>query len=664
MFTFRKSIKVVDAVLNSLPIVSTFSNGFKLLYKLAHKVNEAAHFVGQGRLDDIKIHIINRSILECLWGMVPILSNLTNVLHHLFVNKPLPKQLSEAVKAGNLEVVKLYLANHPLNQTPDKAKKMIKLAAKESTLEVFNEILKSYEWKAEDLFATLQNYGFPKTLMDEAKRATILSLLDYCHANLAKFTEEFNSRKEWLISYSQNFRLMDEPKIADKILNVLQAIDKHVRQTEAAITIQKHFRGYLSRKSFLPRSLYPRYSALCNNPNLLWLKIPRSRRGKTPVLLPEEIPEVILKICNYNPENNVDVSFHRFHKMRWVRNILRSQQSANLVIPRAAICNNVLVEERLPIIENEFINMGLYLTEPSLYNDAICELAKLFVIAPIEYLVLDTRHGDIVRWDNLPLYIVKEKGQRKGKIGLIDLERCLIQFNPRIAGLKNLRELLRNFPLQHRLANLKSLRELVRIFPYHFDLIWESFFQEAGVDLNQPPMQERFSETKKELEEIVGRAKECYNRDYTEHLSWLNSKHVTIDSDFRFGVSLEREMELAILVQRLLPSSDKQLACEVVRSIINDLSQYIEKFQEKRKQSIRRIVNSNAEMIRLRTILINSFSNLQSFETLNLVFKSVAKQETGQVSEGFMDRFLLAILDELVKGGEIFSFIKNYWIKY
>ncbi|MFI5343772.1 MAG: hypothetical protein ACHQUC_06075 [Chlamydiales bacterium] len=658
MVTFRKSVKVVDAVLNSLPFVSILTNGLKLLYKLVHKVDTAAHFIGKGRLDDIKIHIINRSLLECLWGMVPLISNLTNILYHLFVKRSLPRQLSEAVKTGNLEVVKLYLTNHPLNQTPDKAKKILKIAAKESTLEVFNEILNSYEWRAEDLLSTLDNFGFPNTQLNESQRATINSLLDNCQANQLKFREEFIKRESCFISYSQSFSAMGEQKMADKILHMIQEIKTHDHQIKAAITIQKYFRGYLIRKSLLPRSLYRRYSALCRNRNLLKLSIPRSPYGKIPVLLPREIPEVVLKVCNFLPMINprtgqpINLTSARFHQMEKVRAILRSQKSSHLVIPKATVCNNILVEERLPIKDNDFYHMGLYGSEPHLFNEAIQELAKLFAVAPIEDLIkvdhnypFNDLYGDVVRWDNLPLYVVEEKGERKGKIGLIDLGQCYIGSSE---------------------AALDNLCVLFRIFPYHFDLIWESFFQAANLNLT-PSEQQALLKAKDELRsDIVSKAKEYYEKGCTNHLNWLKSKGVAFDSDHRFAVSPvspARQEKLASEVQKMVPSMNQGEALKVVESILAHLSHNINVVQVERMKSIRGVIQSYPEMIELRSIFC-PMGNLGGGEVIELLCDHLPQKNK---IAGVADQIGHAILEELVNGGEIHFFQRNsgtFWIQF
>ena len=65
---------------------------------------------------------------------------------------------------------------------------------------------------------------------------------------------------------------------------------------------------------------------------------------------------------------------------------------------------------------------------------------------------------DMVRYDNLPLFITIEKGRRVGKIGLIDLE--------------HIKELVQDPDNDfYQIQQFSRFKDLVRIFPYHLDLI-------------------------------------------------------------------------------------------------------------------------------------------------------------------------------------------------
>jgi hypothetical protein len=232
-------------------------------------------------------------------------------------------------------------------------------------------------------------------------------------------------------------------------------------ENDAATRIQKVFRGYAERKAFLSRDLYPIYSQLCREKS--FDTMPKAKDGKTPVYLPEEIPEVVFK------ESGRSKAIKRFHKMQSVRAILRSQGSSHLVIPKVRLFGNFLIEERLSIDScrklnypnerywKDFIlrhltqplwasNVALYMSKLHLFDHAVREMVRLFSKAYLgdlinsrdfqekKYLFLNTNIA--VRYDNLPLYIVKQNGKKVGKIGLIDLER--IRMKPEVLGLADL----------------------------------------------------------------------------------------------------------------------------------------------------------------------------------------------------------------------------------
>ena len=193
----------------------------------------------------------------------------------------------------------------------------------------------------------------------------------------------------------------------------------------AATVFQKNIRGFLARKPLLSSDLYPKYNAECvtaTGPDSDL--IPQAPEGKTRVYLPKAMPEVVLK------KSGREKAIERFHQMQEVRSILEAQRSSHLIIPKANLCQEFLVEERLPINADDFHNMGLYLSHPELFDEAVREMVRLFSKIYLSDL-LGGKHdflgriegvGEGVRYDNLPLFIEEENGKRVGKIGLIDLE--------------------------------------------------------------------------------------------------------------------------------------------------------------------------------------------------------------------------------------------------
>lgn len=216
-------------------------------------------------------------------------------------------------------------------------------------------------------------------------------------------------------------------------------------EDKAAITIQKYFRFYLERRPHLPKNLY-QYRIQCDR-----IKghecdsIPQATGGKRKVYLPNEMPEVALKYSKN--------AIMRFHQMQEVKSILNWQNSSHLIIPKANLYQDLLVKERLAINVDSYHNMELYLSKPEMFNDDVRELTRLFSRIFLSDIVSDqinpfghiTGVGDFDRYDNLPMYVVEEKGKKVGKIGLIDLEH--VQKSPNFQGLETL---VRIFPPSFR----------------------------------------------------------------------------------------------------------------------------------------------------------------------------------------------------------------------
>lgn len=180
--------------------------------------------------------------------------------------------------------------------------------------------------------------------------------------------------------------------------------------------------------------------------------MPRAWGGKTIVYLPKEASKIALKRSGNEQANR------RFQEMESTRAILQEQKSIHLVIPKVTICGDFLVEERLPVHGEQLHNMGIYIAEPSLFDDAVREMVRLFSKVYLSDLIDWQKHlmnkivGDSVRYDNLPLYIEEENGVKKGKIGLIDLEHIR---NPH--------------PCDYYFR--RGVLDLARIFPYHAGII-------------------------------------------------------------------------------------------------------------------------------------------------------------------------------------------------
>lgn len=209
--------------------------------------------------------------------------------------------------------------------------------------------------------------------------------------------------------------------------------------------IQKNFRGFRIRKGFLPRHLYPVYKSACEELNE---STPRAEEGKTVVFLPISAPEIVIK------QTGKEKAKERFFKMNAIRSVLQAEGFKNLIIPKAQIYKESLIEERLSVCTDQGYNAALYLSNKDLFNDPIRQITKLFAKAYIDYLVEKNPEDNSViriRYDNIPFILNNQDGKKSIDFALIDLERSSVGI-----GIKK---------TVHKLYILTSM------FPFHTSLI-------------------------------------------------------------------------------------------------------------------------------------------------------------------------------------------------
>lgn len=426
--------------------------------------------------------------------------------------------------------------------------------------------------------------------------------------------------------------------------------------------IQKYVRGFLVRKHLLSPDLYPEYRAHCEAAKDKKCSMPKAKSGETPVYLPKEMPSVVLK------KSGKQKAISRFHQMSEVRNILEAQGSTHLVIPKANLCKEFLVEERLPINIDSYHNMELYLSQPELFNEAVREMARLFSVCHLGDLVNKQVHplshieniGDEVRYDNLPFYVVEENGKKEGKIGLIDLESFT------------------------KVPNPGDFNVLARIFPLHLNLIKEEA-SKLGVKIDLKTFEASAEKGVKSLK--VG---------FTDHLEWLKKKGF-IENYFQlFELSPEREKELAGLIQEELLKLNNEtndlfrnkgligklqkplfkenpekmaneLAPKIVPLIINNIKSQIQQSQEGMKVSKEQM--TEGELVSLRSPMIKRNNLHEGLDTF-IIENTMVEGFSGPKDTA--EQLVFVVMQALAKGGEIFYYDPVYyahpkslcWIRY
>ena len=416
-------------------------------------------------------------------------------------------------------------------------------------------------------------------------------------------------------------------------------IQRQTPEYNAATTIQKFIRGKLVRKSHFPPGSYPQYRVQWNKLQPNWREIPRAPAGCTMVYMPVEMPGIVLK------QSGRETAIRRFHQMQYVRAILVSQKSSHLIIPRVNLCEDCLVEERLPINVNRYHNMGLYVSQLKLFDEPVRELTRLFSKRPISDLL--TNDGENVRYDNLPFYIAEENGQKRVKIGLIDLDG----------------------------GPASNLATLARIFPYHLDEIKDEA-EKLGW---------KFDESS--LNDAAERGEKYLHVEYIDHLAFLKQKSDSPHLSPRpFQVSVERVKELTTpVVNELLKITDKssdlftrhgyydipkitcnnpqEIAERVIPLIINNIQDQIEKNQGSHSNllstqdiSESQLINSRSPSIELRAL----YEGVREILSETLQFEHDEFQELERTF--IPEQLVFIIMEELIKSGEIyhFDFCRDY----
>ncbi len=241
----EKNIRNADQICDCIPIVSTLTNGAQLLWKLAHKVDKAANPVKPGWKSELKFHVVSKSKIDCVRGMVPFVGNLLNMIG-CFLDRYCPdkpslltvlnpdlqalrqlrfilfghreesdQKMMTAVVNDDREAIQLYLANHPLEDDPS-GWKFLEQAAYGSESKTLQLLLQHREWGARAITNSLWRCS-PHYKNSEEK---VNILVDYYLAKKLPLCKGFWVRHDAVNAFS-HFVKAGKSEAASRILEIV-----------------------------------------------------------------------------------------------------------------------------------------------------------------------------------------------------------------------------------------------------------------------------------------------------------------------------------------------------------------------------------------------------------------------------------------------------------
>lgn len=275
------------------------------------------------------------------------------------------------------------------------------------------------------------------------------------------------------------------------------------KKTLAAVKIQSCWRGHSRRvktnkeiKHLLSHALLEKAKPYIDNQNL---NLPRATSGIAPVYLPHELP-IVLKQSG-SPENQL-----RFDQMKLGREICEKSGYENLIIPKARVYKNFIIESRLPITEHGTKEqIGLYIENCDRFTNAVKEFigflcqSELTDITSRSVPYSKLTKMPVGRYDNIALYLE----ENRGKIGLIDLER----FTPGCDKSKKDWCILK-------------CRDAIHLFPYHFNQIMDIAIK------FDPDIERSRKDLEKERDEVL----KFFKLAYEDHFDFIKEKRISLEN--------------------------------------------------------------------------------------------------------------------------------------
>jgi len=355
---------------------------------------------------------------------------------------------------------------------------------------------------------------------------------------------------------------------------------------EIAQLIQSYKKG---NSPLLSNALFEQAKSSIDSVSTHYYDLPRASAGATRVYLPKELP-IVLKHSG-SPEN-----IERFEKMQQARDLCNRNGYEKLIIPKARIYKDFIIESRLPIARhNTKEQIGLYIENRKLFTKAIQEFTGFLCQSSLADIIgggdpyntlFTTRVG---RYDNVPLYL--EEGQ--GKIGFVDLET----FSP-----------YDNYEREKEWC-FYACNTAVVLFPYHLDEIM-SAAQKFDPNIEQ---------YRKYLEQIKDKTLKCFKLVYEDHLEFIREKRITLEHPLAFekmGLDGTQQLKKAIGKQLLKEQEswdhekclgeepDKTLACFNEKAFPLILEAAYKLIHDKlgRNMRTKEAISSVPELVSIRTL--------------------------------------------------------------
>ena len=316
----------------------------------------------------------------------------------------------------------------------------------------------------------------------------------------------------------------------------------------SAVRIQRIARGFLARRELgfrrrcvLPMEVFEEARSFVDMTSD-YTGIPIAPAGLTRVYFPPEItPPVVLKMSGPDSSPRVD-------QMMAMRKVSEKHGLGHLVIPKARVHGDCIIEERLPLGDVMIRGqLGLYRHYRAEFTPAIQDLTRFAFHVSIEDMDSGKGRersyfsGIVPRYDNFPLYIDRSGKEPRFRIGLIDLEECMISSFE--GGGNSLFEGGGNSLFEGGGNSLDRILPLIALFPHHLDEIME-------VAKEFDPNVERYRKVLEQRRDCMMKGAQSL---YVNHSEFLRKNGITLD---------QREQRIKLTemkAERLLADLDKMI---------------------------------------------------------------------------------------------------------